>query len=230
MKTNNPGDDAVIIEPLVDHRASVIWLHGLGADGHDFEAIVPELGLSKELGIRFIFPHAPLRPVTINGGMVMRAWYDIKDPDLSVQRDRQDFDSSAAILEAWINSEIEAGIPANRIIAAGFSQGGAITLHCCLGLSKQLAGIMALSCYLPFADVIEGEQATTNKDTSILMMHGEYDPVIPVEFARQSCEILRQHHYPIEWHDFPMQHGVCQEEITRVAKWLTTRLTLKVPE
>lgn len=218
-------NDAVIIEPSVSHRASVIWLHGLGADGHDFEAIVPELGLSEELGIRFIFPHAPERPVTINGGMVMRSWYDIKDPDLSVQRDRQDFDSSGAILEAWIKAEVEAGIPANRIIAAGFSQGGAIALHCGLGFPQQLAGLLILSSYLPFADVLEQEQAKANKDTPILMMHGEFDPVIPVEFARQTCEILKHHDYPIEWHDYRMQHSVCMEEIQRIATWLTTRLS-----
>lgn len=218
-------NDAVIIEPSASHRASVIWLHGLGADGHDFEVIVPELRLSEELGIRFIFPHAPERPVTINGGMVMRSWYDIKDPDLSVQRDRQDFDSSAAILEAWINAEIEAGIPADRIIAAGFSQGGAIALHCGLVFPQQLAGLLILSSYLPFADVLEQDQALVNKNTPILMMHGQHDPVIPVGFARQSCKILQHHNYPIEWHDYPMQHGVCIEEIQRISNWLTTRLS-----
>lgn len=216
--------DAVIVEPSATHRASVIWLHGLGADGHDFETIVPELGLGEELGIRFIFPHAPERPVTINGGMVMRSWYDIKDPDLSVQRDRRDFDSSGAILEAWIMAEIEAGIPANRIIAAGFSQGGAIALHCGLAFPERLAGLLIMSSYLPFADVIEQEQAKVNNDTPILMMHGKFDPVIPIEFARQTCEILKHHDYPIEWHDYPMQHGVCMEEIQRIATWLTMRL------
>jgi len=217
-------NDAVVIEPTTSHRASVIWLHGLGADGHDFEAIVPELGMSAELGIRFIFPHAPERPVTINGGMLMRAWYDIKDPDLSVQRDRRDFDSSAAILQTLIDNEIGAGIPANRIIAAGFSQGGAIALHCGLVFSKQLAGLLILSSYLPFTEILERQQAAANRHTPILMMHGKYDPLVPVEFARQSCEILKSHHYSVEWHDYPMQHSVCLEEISLIGDWLATRL------
>lgn len=217
-------NDAVILQPKSMHRASVIWLHGLGADGNDFAPIVPDLELSDELGIRFIFPHAPKRPVTINGGMVMRSWYDIKDPDLSQQHDREDFDSSAAILESWINAELAAGIPANRIIVAGFSQGGAITLHCGLVFPKQLAGLLVLSSYLPFIDVIEHQQAKENRETPILMMHGEYDPVIPIDFARQSCEILKQHKYSIEWHDYPMQHGVCMEEIRHIGHWLTTTL------
>jgi phospholipase/carboxylesterase len=217
-------NDAVIIEPTADHRASVIWLHGLGADGHDFEPVVPELGLPEELGIRFIFPHAPLRPVTVNGGMVMRSWYDIKDADLSVQRHRPDFDSSATILENWIRAEITAGIPSDKIITAGFSQGGAIALHCGLGFSQQLAGLLILSSYLPFADVLEQKQAEINKNTPVLMMHGEYDPVIPLEFARQSCAILKQHHYAVEWHDYPIQHGVCAEEIKRAGEWLASRL------
>ena len=218
-------NDAVIIEPVKHHRCSVIWLHGLGADGHDFEPIVPELGLPDDLGLRFIFPHAPIRPVTINGGMEMRSWYDIKDPDLSVQRHRPDFDSSATILEYWINRETENGIPANKIIIAGFSQGGAITLHCGLNFPKELAGLLILSSYLPFADILGQKTAVVNKDTNILMMHGKFDPVIPIDFAKQSFEMLQDHHYPIEWHDFPMQHGICPEEIKRIGEWLLKRLS-----
>jgi phospholipase/carboxylesterase len=217
-------NDAVIIEPSTSHQASVIWLHGLGSDGHDFEPIVPELGLPEELGIRFIFPHAPLRAVTINGGMVMRSWYDIKDADLSVQRHRPDFDESADILESWINGEIASGIPTNKIVVAGFSQGGAIALHCGLQFPRKLAGLLILSSYLPFADILEQKQAEFNRDTSILMMHGEYDPVIPVEYARQSCQTLIDYQYPVKWHDYPMQHAVCAEEIKRTGEWLSSRL------
>ncbi len=214
-------NDALIIEPTGDHCASVIWLHGLGADGHDFAPIVPQLALPDTLGVRFIFPHAPERPVTINGGMVMRSWYDIKDPDLSVQRDRDDFDNSAAILAAWINNEIEAGIPAGKIVTAGFSQGGAVALHCSLGFSQALAGLLILSSYLPFAEILDQDEATINKNTPVLMMHGEYDPLIPLGFARQSCELLKDHHYAVEWHDFPIQHGVCEQEIKLAGIWLT---------
>jgi phospholipase/carboxylesterase len=217
-------NDAVIIEPTEAHQASIIWLHGLGSDGHDFEPIVPELGLSPGLGLRFIFPNAPMRPVTVNGGAVMRSWYDIKDPDLSVARHRPDFDESATILENWINGEIDSGIPANKIIVAGFSQGGAIALHCGLAFKQKLAGLLILSSYLPFADVLEQDSAQFNKETSILMMHGEYDPVIPVEFAKQSCEVLQNHDYAIEWNRYPMQHAVCAEEIERIGQWLTNQL------
>ena len=217
-------NDAVIIEPTEAHRASIIWLHGLGSDGHDFEPIVPELRLPPGLGVRFIFPNAPMRPVTINGGMVMRSWYDIKDSDLSVARHRPDFDSSAVILENWINGEIESGIPANKIIVAGFSQGGAIALHCGLAFKQKLAGLLILSSYLPFADVLEQDSAQFNKETPILMMHGEYDPVIPVGFAKQSCEVLQNHDYAVEWNHYPMQHAVCAEEIERIGQWLLGQL------
>jgi phospholipase/carboxylesterase len=222
--TTNSINEAVILEPAGKHRASVVWLHGLGADGHDFESIVPELGLSDELGIRFIFPHAPKRPVTINGGMIMRSWYDIKNPDLRQQRDRDDFDGSAAILASWINAEIASGIPADKIIVAGFSQGGAITLHCGLSFPLTLAGLLVLSSYLPFADVTEQQASKANKETPILMMHGQHDPVIPIDFARESCALLKSLQYPIEWYDYPMQHGLCLEEIRQISDWLTRTL------
>ena len=222
--TTETNYDAVILEPGQTHLTSVIWLHGLGADGHDFESIVPELGLSDTLGIRFIFPHAPKRPVTINGGMVMRSWYDIKDPDLSKQRDKEDFDDSANILKYWIDGEIEKGIAAERVIVAGFSQGGAITLHCGLTYPQQLAGLLVLSSYLPFAAVMDEDSASANRQTPIMMMHGEFDPVIPVEFARQSCATLKAHDYPVEWHDYPMQHGLCLEQISHISQWLASNL------
>jgi len=216
--------DAVIIEPRQTHRASIIWLHGLGADGNDFAPIVAELGLGNDAGIRFIFPHAPKIPVTINGGMIMRAWYDIRDPDLGKGRDRSEFDDSARILADWINREIEAGIAPGKIIAAGFSQGGAVALHCGLLFPQRLAGLLILSSYLPFAGVMEEQEAQANRNVPILMMHGEFDPVVPISFAKQSFEALKENHYHVEWHDFPMQHGVCIEEIKHIGDWISTVL------
>ncbi len=220
--------DAVIIEARGTHRASVIWLHGLGADGNDFAPVVPELGLPAEAGIRFIFPHAPMQAVTINGGMVMRSWYDIKDPDLSKGRERPDFDASAELLKSFIKEELDAGIPASKIVVAGFSQGGAVTLHCGLLYPQQLAGLLVLSSYLPFPKVLDEEEAKVNSTTPILMAHGEHDPVIPISFASQSFEILKEHNYPVEWHSYPMQHGVCLEEIKLIGEWLADRLLTQV--
>ena len=217
-------NDALRIEATGTHSASVIWLHGLGADGNDFAPIVPELGLPAESGIRFIFPHAPMQAVTINGGMLMRSWYDIKDPDLSKGRERADFDASGEILKSFIQAELDAGIPANKIVIAGFSQGGAITLHTGLHYPQQLAGLLVLSSYLPFPEVLDEEAAKANSTTPILMAHGEQDPVIPIGFAKQSFETLKERNYPINWQSYAMQHGVCLEEIELIAKWLTQRL------
>lgn len=211
--------DAIIIEPKESHRASVIWLHGLGADGHDFEAIVPELGLPDDLGIRFIFPNAPKRPVTINGGMSMRAWYDVKSPDLRDQEDTESIIESSNLINNYINAEIEAGIESNKIILAGFSQGGAITLHAGLRFPSPLAGLLALSCYLPLAGLLKDE-AIADKGMSIMMAHGISDPVIPVDQGRASSETLKEQGYSVEWHEYMMQHSVCLEEITAIETWI----------
>lgn len=210
----------VIIEPAAEHRASIIWLHGLGADGHDFEPIVPELHLPAELGVRFIFPHAPQQPVTINGGMVMRAWYDVRDPDLTRQEDAESIVASARLLHDWIAQEIAAGIPGHRIVAAGFSQGGAIALHGGLRYPERLAGILGLSCYLPLPGRLADEVAAANRETPVLMLHGSHDPLIPVEQGRAACEQLRQAGYPVDWQEYPMQHSVCLEEISDISRWL----------
>lgn len=210
----------VIIEPAAEHRASVIWLHGLGADGHDFEPIVPELRLPATLGVRFIFPHAPHRPVTINGGMVMRAWYDVRDPDLTRLEDAESIVASAGLLHDWIAQETAAGIPGHRIIAAGFSQGGAIALHGGLRYPETLAGILALSCYLPLPERLDTEVHPANRDTRLLMLHGSHDPLIPVQHGRAACERLRQADYNVDWHEYPMQHSVCLEEINDISRWL----------
>lgn len=212
---------AVIIEPDTDHRASVIWLHGLGADGHDFELIVPEMRLPARLGTRFIFPHAPMRPVTINGGMPMRAWYDVKTQDLLREEDEGGIAESTGIINRFIAAEINLGIAAKKIILAGFSQGGAITLHCGLRYPQRLAGLIALSTYLPLPGRLAAEEQKTNgKAVPILMMHGEYDPVIPVQAGLQSRDFLNQSGYNVEWHSYPMQHSVCLEEIQYIGRWL----------
>lgn len=211
--------DAVIKEPKTEHKASVIWLHGLGADGHDFEPIVPELNLPDELGIRFIFPNAPVRPVTINAGMAMRAWYDIKAPNLREQEDVESIEKSDALIIKYINAEMEKGIPANKIILAGFSQGGAITLHTGLRFPKKLAGLLALSTYLPLPGQLEKE-ATKYKDIPIMMAHGIADPVIPVDQAKASSQTLKDLGYDVDWNEYTMQHAVCLEEINAIGKWI----------
>jgi phospholipase/carboxylesterase len=216
--------DAIIIEPRDTHKASVIWLHGLGADGHDFEPIVPELGLADDLGIRFIFPNAPKRPVTINGGMAMRAWYDVKSPNLREQEDKDSIIESSDLVNNYIDTEIAAGVASNKIILAGFSQGGAIALHVGLRYASPLAGILALSSYLPLHDHLENE-ASNIKDVPIMMAHGISDPVIPVEQGRSSHQSLLDLGYTVEWHEYMMQHSVCLEEITAIGTWIKRLLT-----
>ena len=216
--------NAVVIEARSGHKASVIWLHGLGADGHDFELIVPELHLPDNLGIRFIFPHAPIRPVTINGGMSMRAWYDVRQNDLSKQEDTASIEDSANILNSYIKAELACGISADRIVIAGFSQGGAIALFAGLRYPEKLAGLLALSTYLPLADRLASEASTENKAVPIMMLHGTFDPVIPVILGKRSCELLQQSGYPVEWRTYPMQHAVCSQEIRDISTWLKTRL------
>ena len=216
--------DAVIKEPKTEHKASVIWLHGLGADGHDFEPIVPELNLPDELGVRFIFPNAPVRPVTINGGMAMRAWYDVKAPNLREQEDVESRTESDALIIQYINAEMEKGIPANKIILAGFSQGGAITLHTGLRFPEKLAGLLALSTYLPLTSQLEKE-ATEYKDIPIMMAHGIADPVIPVDQGKASCQTLKELGYDVDWSEYMMQHAVCLEEINAIGKWIVKVLS-----
>lgn len=216
---------AVVIKPPLPATASVIWLHGLGADGHDFEPIVAELGLGAA-PVRFIFPHAPERPVTINMGYVMRAWYDITSHDLSQGQDAVGTRQSEQQLRAWIDHEKAEGISPERIILAGFSQGGAIVLHTGLRYPERLGGIMALSTYLPLADTVADEKNTANTDLPIFMAHGRQDPIIPLALAEQSRDSLLSLGHPVEWHDYPMQHSVCMDEISTIAGWLRERLAL----
>jgi len=216
---------AVVIEPAVPATASVIWLHGLGADGHDFEPIVPELGLG-DAPVRFIFPHAPERPVTINMGYVMRAWYDITAMDLSQGQDEAGTRESEQLLCNWIAHAREQGIAAERIIIAGFSQGGAIVLHTGLRYPESLGGIMALSTYLPLADCVADEKHAANANVPVFMAHGREDPIIPLELAVRSRDTLTTLGHTVEWREYTMEHSVSPAEIGAIAEWLKKRLGL----
>ena len=212
--------EALEVETAPSPRAAVIWMHGLGADGYDFVDIPPVLRLPESLAVRFVFPHAPMQPVTINGGMVMRAWYDIR-PDAGVRReDEPGLRQSQRQVEALIAREKARGVAASRIVLAGFSQGGAMALQTGLRHPERLAGIMALSCYLPLADLMAAEASAANRDVPIFMAHGTGDPLIPLERAQRSYEILTGLGYRVEWHDYPMPHSVCDAEIRDIGAWL----------
>lgn len=204
----------------------VIWLHGLGADGHDFFPIVPQLNLPAQPGIRFIFPHAPRQPVTINGGYVMRAWYDIIAPDLTARQDKAGILRSAALILEIMDDQIRQGISKDKILLAGFSQGGAMALHIGLRETKGLAGIMALSCYLPLADELPVPEVAQEGNLPIFMAHGNYDPIVPLQAGVMSKDMLTKLGYAITWKEYPMEHSVCEEEIADISEWLrqfTTR-------
>ena len=200
--------------------AAVIWLHGLGADGHDFEPIVPELDLPDALAARFVFPHAPMQAVTINGGAVMRAWYDVYALEGQRREDAAGVRASQSKVEELIAREKARGIPAARLVLAGFSQGGAIALQTGLRHGERLAGIMALSTYLPVASTLAAEASAANRAVPIFMAHGLDDPLIPIERAAMSRRQLEAAGYGIEWHEYPMAHAVCMEEIADVSAWL----------
>ena len=206
--------DAIQVETGPDPKACVIWLHGLGADGHDFEPVVPELQLPKP--VRFVFPHAPVRPVTINNGMRMRAWYDIFQFGGGPEDDAG-LRASQKLLEELIRAQ---GMPAARIVLAGFSQGGAVVLQTALRHPERLAGVMALSCYLPIAGTLAAEKSAANQDLPIFMAHGLYDDIIPIGRARQSREHLAKLGYPVEWREYPMPHSVCAPEIADISGYL----------
>src|SRR5438132_10569972 len=215
--------DAIEIETGRNPTAGVSWLHGLGADGNDFAPIVSELRLPKA-AIRFVFPHAPVRPVTINGGMRMRAWYDITD-GANRREDERGVRASQVLIEALIGREKERGTKAGRLVLAGFSQGGAIALHTGLRHPERLAGIMALSTYLPVADTLAAEASAANREVPIFMAHGLDDPLIPIERARISRKLLESAGYRVEWHEYPMAHSVCAEEIADISSWLRRMLS-----
>jgi len=207
--------DAIQLETGAKPGAAVIWLHGLGADGHDFEPIVPELRLRKP--VRFVFPHAPIRPVTINQGMRMRAWYDILQLGGGPE-DEAGLRESQKVTEALLRAQ---ELPANKIVLAGFSQGGAIVLQTALRYPERLAGVIALSTYLPLASTLAAERSEANRDIPIFMGHGQYDDLIPIQRARQSREYLEKLGYKIEWHEYPMPHSVCAPEIADLSAFLS---------
>ena len=199
----------------------IIWMHGLGADGHDFTPIVPELGLAESPGVRFIFPHAPQQPVTINGGYVMRAWYDVLGLDLTDQQDREGIEESSKLIEQLLDEQIAKGIPADKIILAGFSQGGAMALHIGLRSSHKVAGIMALSTYLPLAKELPLQKAKESPPP-IFMAHGQFDPVVSINSGITSRDALINLGYKVTWKEYPMEHSVFGQEIGDISHWLQT--------
>jgi phospholipase/carboxylesterase len=209
--------EAVEIETGPKPGAAVIWLHGLGADGHDFEPVVPELRLPKP--VRFVFPHAPVRPVTINQGMRMRAWYDIFQFGGGPE-DEAGIRASQKLVEAMINAEMKRGFTSKQILLAGFSQGGAIVLQTALRYPEPLAGVLALSTYLPLSASLEKEVAQESKGIPIFMAHGQFDDLIPIDRARKSRDFLLSLGYGVEWHEYPMPHSVCAPEIDHLSQFL----------
>ncbi len=219
--------ETIELETAANPTAAVIWMHGLGADGNDFVPIVNELDLSGAPAIRFIFPHAPQIAVTINNGHVMRAWYDVSFGDLEGHTKRADETGvcqSQAQIGDLIAREIERNIPCKNIVLAGFSQGGAIALHSGLRYPERLAGVMALSCYLPCADSFAAEATPANINTPLLVAHGTQDLVVPYAMGKNSCDLLLKSGYAVEWREYPMAHSVCLEEVRDIGAWLTSVL------
>lgn len=214
---------SIVLDSGPNPQTAIIWLHGLGADGHDFEPVTEELQLP--CAVRYIFPHAPMRPVTINGGFVMRAWYDIAETNIADRQDDAGIRDSQAKVEALIRRENERGIPPNRIFLAGFSQGGAIALHTALRQAQPLAGVLALSTYLPLAERASGEMQESTLSTPIFMAHGRSDTIIPQTLGRASAESLKALGYRVDWHAYPMAHSVCAEELRDIERWLTARMS-----
>lgn len=213
--------DTVIVEHNPSQKKidrAVIWLHGLGASGHDFEPVVPQLGLSNDMAVRFVFPHAPNIPVTINGGMVMPAWYDILEMSLERKVDTAQIERSAQQIRDLIQREIERGVEAKNIVIAGFSQGGAVAYHVALSYPQRLAGLMALSTYLATDDSLD--YSDINKDLPILIEHGTHDPVVPVILGQQAQQLLSAKGYNVDYNTYPMAHQVCMPQIQNIGKWM----------
>ena len=212
--------ETIEVETHLKPNAAVIWLHGLGADGHDFEPIVPEIVRPGERAWRFVFPNAPVRPVTLNGGMAMRAWYDLKGLDRRAAEDAAGFRDTDALIRQLIAKEGARGIPANRVVLAGFSQGGAVSLYTAPRYPDKLAGVLALSCYLPRESTFLAERAPANDATPIFMAHGRADTVLTMSLGTQSRDFLKAQGYAVEWRDYPMAHAVCPAEIADIREFL----------
>ncbi|MBI1733897.1 MAG: dienelactone hydrolase family protein [Candidatus Rokubacteria bacterium] len=213
--------ETVEFETGTHPRAAVIWMHGLGADGHDFAPVVPELELPASASIRFVFPHAPMRPVAINNGWVMRAWYDVRHDSGERREDEPGVRDSERAIVRLIEREKTRGVPAGRIVLAGFSQGGAMALHTGLRHPERLAGIMALSCFLPLTGTLAAEASAVNRDVPIFMAHGSEDAMIPMARAEHARDVLAQLGYRVEWRAYRMAHAVCPEEIRDISAWLS---------
>jgi len=223
--TQHESDERVVLEPATPATAAVIWLHGLGADGFDFVPVAGELKLPAALSVRFIFPHARPRPVTINNGYVMRAWYDIKQLGGGSRiEDDAGIRESAQVVNGYIEQQNAAGIATDRIVIAGFSQGGAIALHAALRCPQRLAGVLALSTYLPLQATVAAEAAPANRDVPILFCHGTYDQVVPAAMGGASRDVLQRLGYAVQWRTYPMEHSVSQQEIVDISAWLQERL------
>lgn len=216
--------ERVTIEPKKTATACVIWLHGLGDSGNGFAPVVPVLGLPQDHAIRFIFPHAPEQPVTINQGHVMRSWYDIKSMDLHNRADMTGVLASEKRVQALIQEQVDLGIPASSIVLAGFSQGGVLSLFAGLRYPEKLAGIMALSCYLPTADKLPEQCHSANKTTAILQNHGEQDDVVPMSAGQMAHQLLQADGYDVTWKSYRMPHSVLQEQLADISVWLQARL------
>jgi phospholipase/carboxylesterase len=212
--------ETIEVETAPKPDAAIIWLHGLGADGHDFEPIVPELVPRAARAWRFVFPNAPVRPVTINNGMRMRAWYDIVGLDRRAAEDVAGFQDADTKIRELIAREVARGIPAGRIVLAGFSQGGAVSLYTAPRLAEKLAGVMALSCYLPRESVLDTERKTANDATPIFMAHGLQDGTVPMMLGVRSRDALLARGYRVEWHEYPMAHAVCAQEVADIRQFL----------
>lgn len=213
--------ECVEIETAANPRHAVIWLHGLGADGHDFEPIVPQLVRPEWPPLRFVFPHAPVRPISLNGGLPMRAWYDIAGFDLAQKQDETGIRASIDAVGRLIAREVERGVPIANIVLTGFSQGGAMALAAGLRYAHALAAIVALSAYLPMAEVTAGERSDANAATPIFMAHGAFDPVVAQYLGERSRDKLREWGYRVDWHSYPMAHQVCPQEIADLADFLS---------
>lgn len=216
--------EQITLNPPIAPKACVIWLHGLGADGHDFAPLVPQLPKTLTAMTRFIFPHAPIQSVTVNAGFPMRAWFDILEIAVDAPEDHSGILTANRTLNTLIETQIDSGIPSTQIILAGFSQGGALALHCGLRYPKPLGGILGLSTYLPRGATLAQEAQDENRNTPIFLAHGQYDPLLPIQFAEITHQTLRAHHYSVQWQTYPMEHAVCPEELQAIGDFLQKQL------